>query len=324
MIKNTPLNELYDILIVGGGPVGSYCAYLAKEKGLKILLIEATSKTGGQPLHLFGHKMITDYPSYQSILGSELIEHINKQLESSNPNILLNTTLLDFKEDKGTFICKLNNNSEIYTKNIIFAIGNGIFQPNLLKIPIDNKSNIDYIPKNYEFYKNKRIIVLGGGDSAVDWTINIARNVSSCDISIIHRRDEFRANGENVKHLYQFKNINVYLNYSCVEIKKNCLKIIENTTKKIKYVNYDNILVQYGQKINNTDFKFLTQFNTNKFNQFIVNKNQMTNVPNIYAVGNCCFYESRPNMIITGHGEASIAVNDILQKIKNYEEHKIT
>ena len=309
-------DKQYDVVVLGGGPVGSYCSFLSGNKGLKTLLIEVNDKIGGQPLNLYAHKHIKDFPLYQSITAAELIQKLDGQLQSTNNvDIVFNVNIDDFEIKNGLIYLHVNK-EQIVTKNIIIATGNGISRPNLLDIPGANTNKVKYIIEPYKHYDNKEIIILGGGDSAVDWANNIIKH-STARITIIHRRDMFRASGENVNELSK-NNVKVLLNKQCVKIDNNYLIIKDNVSNQEQKVKFDEIIVQYGQKMDMNPKKYIQKLECSNNNKIIVDHNQKTNLENVYAIGDACYYNNRPYLIITGMGEAAIAVNDILIKTRKY------
>ena len=313
--------NLYDVLVVGAGPVGLYASYLAKEKGLNVKIIEATNEIGGQPLLLFPNKQVHDYPSYSQVLSFDLIDKLRSANKALDVKVDKNEELLEFTKENDLFRCKTSK-SEFSAKSIILALGNGFVTPNKLEIIGADNINITYkVSSNYHDYDNKDVVILGGGDSAVDFA-NDLKTKSSANVTIIHRRDVFRANGENVKKLEK-NNVHIILNANLEKIKDNNLYFENKKDNSKQKVHFDTIIVQYGQKINTQLPSCYKNVKHNEFGKFIVDRYQQTNIENVYAVGNCCFYPNRGNLIVIGHGEAAVAVLDILRKLKKYEEHKI-
>lgn len=310
-------NNQYDVVVLGGGAAGCYCAFLSDNKGLKTLLVEVNDKLGGQPLNLYAHKHIKDFPLFQSITANEFVQKLDEQLHTSkNIDIVYNVKINDF-EIKDELIYLQINNHQVVTKNIVIATGNGISKPNLLEIPGANIDKVKYIVEPFNTYNDKNVVILGGGDSAVDWANNIVKH-STAKITIIHRRDVFRASGENVNELMKNKNIKVLLNKQCLRIENNTLFIKDNVDGCEQSLNFDEIIVQYGQKMDMAPEKYIQKLNCANGNKIIVDHNQKTNLDHVYAIGDVCYYSNRPHLIIAGMGEAAMAINDIVIKTRNY------
>jgi thioredoxin reductase (NADPH) len=310
---------LYDLLIIGGGPAGIFASYLAHIKGLKPLLIESNEYLGGQPIALYSQKEIFDYPGYSKIKAYELSQVLINQLKSVPVNVLLSTTLNSYKYKNNKFEVILSNNKKINCKAIVIACGIGAFAPNEIDVNVDKNANIKYIVDDGNNFKNKNVVVLGGGDSAVDWSNELICNIGAKKVSLIHRRDEFRANGDNVNRLKKNK-VNIYLDYQVVSVKNKKITIVNNQTKKTIIVPFDVLLVQYGQKIDHSLLKLFKGLKINEQNRIPVGINQMTNLKNIYAIGNICIYEDKPSSIICAHGEAAVAIRSVLNDIKKYDK----
>ena len=310
-------NNLYDVVVLGGGSAGCYCAFLSDNKGLKTLLVEVNDKLGGQPLNLYAHKHIKDFPLFQSITANEFVQKLDKQLHTAkNVDIVCNVKVDDFEIKDGLIYLQINNH-QVVTKNIVIATGNGISKPNLLEIPGANINKVKYVVEPYDTYNNKNIIILGGGDSAVDWANNIAKH-STAKITIVHRRDTFRASGENVNQLMENKNVKVLLNKQCLRIENNILFVKDSVKGDDQGLSFDEIIVQYGQKMDMNPEKYIQKLNCANGNKIIVDHNQKTNLDHVYAIGDVCYYNNRPHLIIAGMGEAAMAINDIVIKIRNY------
>ncbi|MCF0227827.1 MAG: NAD(P)/FAD-dependent oxidoreductase, partial [Malacoplasma sp.] len=146
--------SVYDVLVIGAGPIGLYASYLAKEKGLSVKIIEATNEVGGQPLTLFPNKHIHDYPSYSEVLSSDLVDKLYNANKALNVKVDKSEELLEFNKNNNIFRCKTSK-QEFESKSIILALGNGFFTPNKLEIIGGDNVNVTYkVSKNYHNYDN--------------------------------------------------------------------------------------------------------------------------------------------------------------------------
>lgn len=311
---------MYDVLIIGGGPAGIYAGIISSLRELNSIIIEGSNTLGGQPIKLYPEKHIYDWPGDVEITGKELIDKFINQLNSLNsfkPEIKLNTNIEEVVKCDECFNIKLSNGQIIKTLNIIIATGIGMYTPIKLDCEIDDISfeNIMYEFK-YDYLKNKNnVIVLGGGDSALDWANHLIEKKVCKNVSIIHRRPEWRAREEKINKLKE-NNINIYLNKTIKEIKNMNLTIVDNETNTEEVIPFDSILVQYGSLLNNNSIKQIFKNCAPDINtKFIVDINNKTTQDNIYAVGNASEFFAVPNMILTSCADSTRAVYHI-RKIK--------
>ncbi|CAM5223483.1 Ferredoxin--NADP reductase OS=Ureibacillus acetophenoni OX=614649 GN=SAMN05877842_113110 PE=3 SV=1 [Ureibacillus acetophenoni] len=303
--------EVFDITIIGGGPVGLFTAFYAGMRQCSVKIIESLPQLGGQLTALYPEKFIYDIPAFPKVRAQDVVDHLTEQMKQFEQTISLNQAVETVEKlEDGTF--KLTTNvEEHYTKTIIITSSNGAFQPRKLQIDGADRfenSNIHYFIKDLKQFEGKRVCVLGGGDSAVDWALMLEPIAEQ--VSLVHRRDSFRAHENSVENLKQSK-VQVLTPYVPVDVEGNdrIKKIVleeVKTNEKIT-LDVDEVIVNYG---------FLSSLGPIKNwglelekNSIIVNSKMETNIPGIFAAGDICTYDGKTKLIVTGFGEAPIAVS---------------
>ena len=304
--------KIYDLTIIGGGPVGIYGAFYAGMHGMTTKIIDALPELGGQLAALYPEKYIYDLPGHPKIKAGEMIEQLKVQMEQFKDkiDIVTNTNVQTVEKlDDGTF--KICTDKEChYSRSIIITAGNGAFTPRKLEIENVNEfSNIHYFVSQMETFKGKDVVIFGGGDSAVDWALmldGVAKNVT-----IVHRRDEFRAHASSVENLKN-SNVEVLTPYVAKGLsgENGCVTSVELTnvtTNESKMIHTDEVIVLYGfisslGPIKEWDLEL------NK-NALCVNHYQQTSINGIFAAGDACTFEGKIKMITTGFGEVVVAIN---------------
>lgn len=184
--------ELYDVTIVGGGPAGLYTAFYSGMRDLKTKIIEFSSQLGGRML-IYPEKMIWDVGGVKPILGEELIQQLIQQAKTFDPTIVLNQKIEKLeKQSDGTFILTSASGEKHYSKAIILAVGYGVLSMQKLEIEGADRyevTNLHYTVQELDIFRNKHILISGGGNSAVDWANELESIAAS--VTIVHRRDEF-------------------------------------------------------------------------------------------------------------------------------------
>lgn len=193
----------YDITIIGGGPVGLFTAFYAGLRGMRVKIIESLSELGGQPAILYPEKMIYDIPAYPALTGAELTENLLKQLSrfKDRTTICLKEEVLSFEKVEGGFSITTNK-AEHFSKAIIIACGNGAFAPRTLGLEGEEDfadHNLFYNVHQLEQFAGQKVVICGGGDSAVDWALALEDIAES--VTVVHRRDAFRAHEHSVELL---------------------------------------------------------------------------------------------------------------------------
>lgn len=312
------MTELYDITIIGGGPVGLFTAFYAHLRHAKVKIIDSLPQLGGQPAILYPEKRILDIPAFPHLTGQELIDNLLSQLEPFDTSICLNETVM--KITQGDSFTITTSKKEHTSKAIIIAMGGGAFKPRPLEIEQAAQfENIHYHVANIQQYANQQIVVLGGGDSAVDWSLAFEPLAKSTQI--VHRRDHFRAMEHSIEAL-KASTVTIHTPYTpqALQGEKGLATAIELTKVKSKEqltLPFDHLFVNYGFK---SSVGSLKEWGLDLHrNRILVNSKQESSIAGIYAVGDCCFYEGKVDLIATGLGEGPTAVNNAMHFINPTE-----
>lgn len=301
---------MLEVLIIGAGPSGLYAAFLAGLRNLKAAVIESSQEAGGQLTAVYKDKYIYDIPGFPKITAKDYIEGQVEQYNRFKDTlpIYYNEEAVDIKRMDDHFVVTTTT-MRIETKFVLIAHGGGGFVPQKLKTD-QHFENILYFIKDISQFNGKKVIVLGGGDSALDWAIDLSEHAS--DVTLIHRRDEFRALQSSVD---TFKSKGHILTpYMIDEVEgqdgiatKLHLKHAK-THEKIS-VDVDYILVNYGFVLTKSR---LDEWGIHGEKGLIkVDYTMQTNIPGIYAAGNGIDYPGKVKLISTGQGEAATAIQSI-------------
>lgn len=328
MVTKIMNDKIYDISIIGGGPAGMFAAYYARLRNLDVALIESLPKLGGQPETLYAQKHIYDVAALPKISGTDLTKQLTDQLAIRNCDQYLKTSVSSIERNNDLWELTTTQ-GVLKTKAIIIAIGNGAFHPRKLTFDYNKElelNNLNYFVNSIDDFKNKDVLVAGGGDSAVDWAIDLSK--VSKHTSLIHRRNRYRAMESSVEKLNQssVEQLNPYI-IKNVEFNQEDHKKIDVTLKMIKsdelkIVTIDKLLVNYGFI---SDSKILHDWNVELSGPFIkVSQEMETNLPNVFAIGDIVTYPGKLQLIATAFAEGPIAVTKALRNLypdKDYFEH---
>ncbi len=309
--------EIYDITIIGGGPVGLFASFYAGLRHMKTKIIDALPELGGQLTALYPEKYIYDVAGFPKVVAKDLARNLIEQGLSHNPTVCLGEKVESLHpiEPEGEQILKLSthNSGEHFTKALLLTVGIGAFVPRRLDFPgldLLENSFVHYFVKDKSKFAGKDLLIVGGGDSAVDWALNLQDTAKH--ITLIHRRDEFRAHEDSVKKLMASR-AEVKLWYEIDAISGNSsidrVVIKNNRTNETETLKVDHLLLNlgfvaslgplrdWGLEIEKGDIKVSTKMETN--------------IPGIYAAGDIATFPGKLKLIATGFGEAAIAVNNI-------------
>ncbi len=316
-----------DVVIVGAGPTGLFCAHQLGIIGLKCEIVDNLDKIGGQCIELYPDKPIYDIPAVPECTGEELTKNLLEQIKPFNFKFHLNDRVQELKNENDNWIVKTTNGKEFHAPNVVIAGGVGSFEPR--KFPTKSAEKFDgtsvlYSIKDKSIFKNKSVAIFGGGDSALDWAIELS---NTSKVSLIHRRDEFRGapvSVKKIKELSEKKIINLFTKYSIKDVKGNgSLEEIEikNEDGESKIIKADYVLGFFGLIMQlgpiaewglNLDKKTIP-VNTENFE---------TNKKGIFAIGDICTYPGKLKLILSGFHEGALAARGCFKYARPNEKYR--
>lgn len=303
---------VYDVAIVGGGPTGLFAGFYAGLREMRSVLVDSLEDLGGQLTALYPEKAIYDVAGFPEVRAKELVERLTTQMQSTGhaPKVLLGKAVSKLVEEGGVFTLGVGE-SHIKAKSIILAAGIGAFKAKSLPIPgietLEGKV-VHYSVKNTEKFRDQRVLIIGGGDSAVDWANHLAGVASS--VHLIHRRDEFRAHEGSVTQMRggPTKIMTPY-ELKALEGDDKGLKfvtIFNNATKEETNLGVDHILVNIGFA---SSLGPIAEWGLElKKGKVVVDTKMCTNRPGIFAAGDVVAYDGKLALIACGFGDAAVAV----------------
>lgn len=303
---------IYDITVIGGGPVGMFTAFYGGMRQATVKIIESLPALGGQLTALYPEKYIYDIAGFPKIRAQELVDNLEEQMKKFEQSIVLEQAVQTV-EKQGDGIFKITTDKEVhYSKTIIITAGNGAFQPRRLELDQAKEfegKNLHYFINDLNQFAGKKVMVFGGGDSAVDWALMLEPIADT--VYLAHRRDKFRAHEHSVENLKNSR-VNIktpYIPSELVGDEEIKQVILENvTTQEKEIIDVDAVIVNYGFVSSLGPIKEWG-FDIQK-NSIVVNSKMETNIPGIYAAGDICTYDGKVKLIATGFGEAPTAVNN--------------
>jgi thioredoxin reductase (NADPH) len=312
-----------DILIIGAGPTGLFTVFEAGLLKLKCHLIDALPQPGGQCSEIYPKKPIYDIPAYPEILAGDLTDKLLEQIKAFEPGFTLGEraeTIEKLEDD--TFIVTTNKGTKHHAPIVAIAGGLGSFEPR--KPPIPNiadfeDAGVEYIIRDPEVYRDKKVVIAGGGDSALDWAIFLT-NIAS-EVSLVHRRNEFRGALDSVDKVQELKDAGKITMITPAEVtgilgdeKVTGVSIVKNGEEKIK-LEVDHFIPLFGlsPKLGPiANWGLDIEKNAIKVNNAL---DYQTNIPGIYAIGDVNTYPGKLKLILCGFHEATIMCQSAYKRI---------
>ena len=301
-----------DVVIIGAGPTGLFCAHQLGVIGLKCEIIDNLDKTGGQCIELYPDKPIYDIPAIPECTGEELTKNLLKQIKPFHFKIHLSQRVEKISKEGINWKLKTSAKNEFLSPSIVIAGGVGSFEPRKFSIKECEKfenNSIFYSIKDKSIFNGKTVSIFGGGDSALDWAIELSKNSK---VTLVHRRDEFRgasSSVDKVKQLEKEKKIELFTKYHLSKVSgDNKLEGIEikhddGTVKSFKtdfLLGFFGLIMQLGPILD-------WGLNLNKKTIPVNTENFETNQKGIFAIGDICLYPGKLKLILSGFHEGALA-----------------
>ncbi len=300
-----------DLSIIGAGPAGLYAAYYAGFRGLSTALIDSLPEPGGQVAALYPEKLIFDVAGFPAVKGQELIERCVEQAAPYEPRYLLGNRAEDLTpHDDGSFTIRTHRDVEIHTKAVLITGGIGTFTPRPLPdAEAYEGQGLVYFVRELETMRDREVLIVGGGDSACDWALNLEGIARS--ITLIHRRDRFRAHEDSVSKLMA-SSVRVMTFTEVARIEGHDVvervTVFDNRSEEREILEINKVVAALGFK---SDLGPLKSWDVKIDGRHVLVDTRMaTNIPGVFAAGDITEYEGKVRLISVGFGEAATAVNN--------------
>ncbi len=304
-----------DIAIIGAGPVGLFAVFEAGLLKMRCHLIDYLPQIGGQLSEIYPKKPIYDIPGYPAVLAQDLVNNLKEQIDPFHPAFTLGERIESLeKRDERDFVLTTNMGTQLHAKVVVIAGGLGCFEPRKPAVQnletFENGKGVNYMILDPEMYRNKRMVLAGGGDSALDWTIFLSEVAGA--VTLIHRSETFRGAPDSVNKVFQLAEsgkINLVLNSNLSSVHGNGhlhgVSYENSKTKEVHTLETDFLIPLFGLS---PKLGPIEQWGLNiDKNAIEVNTDDYsTNIPGIYAIGDINTYANKLKLILCGFHEAAL------------------
>ncbi len=311
------MSDSYDVVVIGAGPVGLYAGFFAAQNGLRAAIVDAQPEVGGQLTSLYPQKFIFDVAGYPQVHATELVDELKRQTLQYNVPTFLNFKVAALTSDSRGCAVKAEDGREVHGRFTLVAAGSGMIVPRKLELADAEKylgRGLEYVVQNIEDYRGRKVLIIGGGDTALDWA-NYLVDVAT-HVTLIHRSERFVGFEGSLQRLQQ-TSCDIFTNTRLISVSGADVVrgvVIANETEHwSKELEINRILGCIG---------FTPKLGFIKAAGFEVAEGSIradasmrTNIDNVYAVGDIANHPGRIKLISTGFGNVQIAVHDILRRI---------
>ncbi|MCM3671238.1 NAD(P)/FAD-dependent oxidoreductase [Mesobacillus maritimus] len=307
--------DLYDVTIIGGGPAGLYSAFYSGLRNMKTKIIEVQPVLGGK-VNLYPEKVLWDVGGLPPMHAQQFVQNLIDQANTFSPTICLNTKVEQIKKQDERFVLSTESGEVHYSKTIIVAVGGGILNP--IKLEIDGAekyemTNLHYTILGLERFRNKRVLVSGGGNGAIDWAVELLAVAK--ELVVIYRKDQLTAHESQVEKLKEY-GIPIMLNAEIQSLvsnrNKNAIEqVIISQSGEITSLEVDDVLISHGYN-RDVSLTFADEIQPiRKDDYYLVSKGQCkTSVPGIFAAGDIISYDDKVHLLLGTFQDAVLAVNN--------------
>lgn len=305
-------DEMSDLIIIGGGPAGMFAAFYGGMRQASVTIIESMPQLGGQLAALYPEKYIYDVAGFPKVTAQELVNNLYKQMEHFQPNLRLEEKVISVVKNEERHFVVTTDKGEYSSKAVIITAGVGAFEPRRLEVEGAarfEKTNLHYFVNDLNAFKGKKVLISGGGDSAVDWALMLEPIAEQ--VTLIHRRDKFRAHEHSVENLMASK-VNIVTPSEIVELHGeetiNKVTLSHIKTKETQEIEVDDVIINFGFV---SSLGPIAEWGISiESNSILVDTRMETNIPGIFAAGDITTYPGKLKLIAVGFGEAPTAVNN--------------
>jgi thioredoxin reductase (NADPH) len=318
-----------DICIIGAGPVGLFAVFEAGLLKMRCHLIDALPQVGGQLSEIYPQKPIYDIPGYPEVKAQELVDNLMKQIEPFKPTFTLGERVDGLQKlDDGSFLLTTSEATQVAAKVVVIAGGLGCFEPR--KPAVESLEDFEgkgvyYMVRNPEHFRNKKVVLAGGGDSALDWTIFLAD--VAAELTLIHRNETFRGAPDSAAKVVELANqgkINLLLKTNTTKLRGNGVLqevVVENDAKEEKSLAADYFIPLFGLS---PKLGPIADWNLqiDKSAILVDTRDYSTSIEGIYAIGDINTYEGKLKLILCGFHEAAMMAHSAFKHV--YPDQKLS
>ena len=311
--------KIYDVTVIGAGPVGLFAAYYAGLRDLLVKIVDSLPYIGGQVNTLYPKKPVYDVAGCPAIVGEDLVKNLVEQVRQYNPAIVLGERITELhRREDSSYLLKGDHGSEHLTKTVIITAGIGVFAPRKLEKPEVEAwlgKGFYYGVMDPEEFRGKKVMLIGGGDTALDWILALKGIAKS--LVLVHRSARFTAHEDSVKKLMA-SSIPVFMTTEVEKVAGNSrierASTLNKLTQEKKEFDVDAVICCIGYAANMGPLRnWGLEFGPG--HTIKVNAHMETNLPGVYAAGDIAGFEGKLKLIATGFGEAATAANNVAHLI---------